>query len=164
MPTIDADAQAVIRADIGREVDRVATTSARYLDDLIGNARWFSTLVVAEVAALSKAAESTKGGLFWALVIALILLAASVACLILSINLSQSVKNRVQAATTALLVTLPATNLADATPDRITELLISVKGIMENVAGETEQQGRLTGGLWLFFIGSVLAGIWLFLR
>src|SRR2546430_15014616 len=122
MPAIAVDAQAVIRADIGREVDRVATASARYLDDLIGNARWFSTLVVAEVAALAKAAESTKGGLFWALVIALVLLAASVALLILSIAHSQSVKNRVQALTTGLLVTLPAMNLTDATPERIAEL------------------------------------------
>jgi len=154
----------VIRADIGREADRVATASARHLDDLIGNARWFTTLVVAEVAALSKAAESTKGGLFWALVIAVVLLAASVASLILSMTLSQSVKNKFLAATTALLVTLPAVNLADATPSRITELLNELKGLMESVAGDTEQQARLTAGIWLFFIGSVLAGICLFLR
>ena len=51
MPTNTPEIQAEMRSSIGREVERASNASARHLDDLMGNARWFAALVVAEVAA-----------------------------------------------------------------------------------------------------------------
>src|SRR5436189_213085 len=90
--------QATIRTDIGREVERIAKTSSKQFEDLIGNARWFTTLVIAEVAAIAKLAQTAHGAQFLVFLIAMLLLATSAAFLIFSITLAQSLKNSTEKA------------------------------------------------------------------
>ena len=164
MPTNSPDAQAAIRADVGREVERVSTTSAKHLDDLIGNARWFTTLAIAEIAGLWKFAEGASG---WKLVVvdgAVLLLALSVGLCVFAIRLAQSVKNKVQTHTAGLLLALPTLDLSESTPADMTALLATLKEVLKATSDGTEQQARLALGLMLFLVGSIVAGIALFLK
>jgi Ca2+/Na+ antiporter len=156
--------QAAMQADISREVERVATTSARHLDDLIGNARWFATLVIAEVAALAKPAETAIGWRFVVVIIAVILLAASVAFLVFSIRLAQSVKDAIQTTTSTLLIRLPSVDFTNATQATQNSLLSDLVTVLERNGTNTEQQARLSSGLILFLVASIVAGIAIFIR
>ena len=149
---------------IGRETERVAATLAKHLDDLIGNARWFTTIVIAEVAGLSKVAATATHWKLAVVVLAVVGLAFSVLFLILSIYLAQSRKNKVQAAAAEVLVELAEVDLNEASSNAIRESLNALKAVLKGTGDDTEEQARLDVGLGLFFAGSVLAGLGLFLR
>ena len=60
MPQNIPEQQSTLRADISRELERISKTTSKQFEDIIGNARWFTTLVIAEVAGIANLAESAK--------------------------------------------------------------------------------------------------------
>ena len=163
MPQNIPEQQSTLRADISRELERISKTTSKQFEDIIGNARWFTTLVIAEVAGIANLAESAKRWQFGVVVVALSLLAISAGFLIASITLAQSLKNKTEKAVVSILVDLPVTDLSDAQPQEVGELLKTVKDSLAITDDDAEPQARSTVGLLLFLVGSFVAGIALFL-
>lgn len=154
--------QATMRADIGREVERASKAVSNHLDGVVGNARWFTTLVLAEVAGISKFTETAVGRPFALVVISVSLLALSAFALIRSITKAQRLKAQVERATVGLLLDLPSKDLSDTTPQDISSVLSTVKTVLAVTEEDTEHQAHSTIGLWLFFVGSFFGGVALF--
>lgn len=154
--------QTELRNTLGREVERVSNAVARFLNDLISNSRWFTTLVVAEVGAMAKLSEASHGWKFGITILGVILLGLSAACFLLAMNLAQDVKNTVQTESDKILLKLPTIDFASAVPADLAEILSDLRAILEKIGRDSEQQARFSFGLGLFFLGSTVAGIALF--
>src|SRR5687767_1652668 len=93
-PTLTLQGQdTALRADLGHELERVSSTVSRQFADVIANARWFTTLVMAEIAGIVKFTETSHGWRFLHVGIALIVLGCAAGFLIAAIVWAQYVKN-----------------------------------------------------------------------
>jgi len=158
MPNQETQAQDTLRAQIGREIERMSSTVSRQFADIIANARWFATLVIAEVAGIVKFTETFHGFRFTVIVFALLLLALAAVFLIVAIVRAQSVKNYIETEATKLAMDLATVELSDATTEQVTGLLAALKKSLDSTNDETDAVKFSNVGLVAFLVGTIFAG------
>lgn len=150
--------QDTLRNQIGREIERMSSTISRQFADIIANARWFTTLVIAEVAGIVKFTETFHGFRFIVIVVALLILALAAVFLIIAIVQAQSVKNYIETEATKLAMDLATVDLSDATPAQVTGLLAELKKSLDSTNDKTDAVVYSNFGLAAFMVGTIFAG------
>jgi hypothetical protein len=150
--------QDTLRTEIGREIERMSSTISRQFADIIANARWFTTLVIAEVAGIVRFTETFHGARFIVMVIALLALALAAVSLIIAIVRAQYVKNYIETEATKLAMDLPTTDLSDATTEQVAGLLAALKKSLDSTNDETDAVVYSNVGLVAFLVGTIFAG------
>jgi len=156
--------QDTMRADIGRELERMSSTISLQLADIITNARWFTTLVLAEIAGIVKFTETSHGWRFALVVGALLVLAVAAATLIFAIYRAQSVKNSIVTEITKLAMLLPTEDFTAAGPGYIKEFLADLQKILVVTDSQADPVLYSNVGLGVFLVGTILAGFALFVQ
>ncbi|HEV7644071.1 MAG TPA: hypothetical protein VGO50_09040 [Pyrinomonadaceae bacterium] len=153
---------------IGQELERMSSTFSQKFSDIIGNARWFTTLVVGEVAGIVSFSEKYQGWQLVAVIIALIPLAFATICLIKAIVLAQKKKNFIESemAERAFSITFLTVPGSKSIEDKA--VFKGLNATLENVATAVKDAEKIVSlsnlGLWLFLGGTVLAGFALIIR
>lgn len=142
-------------------LQRVSATVSHQFDDIVANGRWFTTIVIAEIAGIVKFAETSHGGRFILIVIALILLALAAALLIGSIVWAQRTKATIETHIIQL-VNLFSTYTPSAETSHNAH---SVEAEVLKATGPNSRPVMLSSmGLGAFFFGTLLAGVELISR
>jgi len=127
--------------------------------DIIANARWFATLVIAEIAGIVKFAEAFHRWRFVVLVVALIILSLAAVALILAIVFAQLNNKRMETNITKLVLNIAATDFSDATNKEVSGLRDDIAKFLDATNNETDAVLFSNAGLVAFLFGTFLAGV-----
>ncbi len=145
---------AALRRELAEEIDRVSSIISTQLGDVIANSRWYSTLVVGEIAGIAKFAASTHWWTTMFFLFSLLGLFVSIVCLVYSTVLAQASKYEVETKLAQLASCLGSVNSGNCSDIKnVVQLLYSV--------GEKNADPLALSryGLWAFLIGSVFGGL-----
>jgi hypothetical protein len=153
------ESEANLRNEVGKEMDRVSSIVSKQLGDVIANSRWYSTLVVGEIAGIAKFANSTHWWTTTFFVFSLLALFASIVALVYSTVRAQELKYSIETTLAKLASALPSISFDGAAPDKIQEIKEAVQHLFSAGEKDADPQDLSGFGLWAFLVGSVFGGL-----
>ena len=151
--------ESAMRSEIGKEMDRVSSIISKQLSDVIANSRWYSTLVVGEIAGIAKFAQTTHWWTFTVFILALISLFLSMIALIYSTVRAQELKYGIETTLAKLASSLPIIDFSGADTAKVREIREAVQNLFSAGENKSEALSLATFGLWSFLVGSIFGGL-----